>query len=78
MEQEIKENLKEIKEYLRNNLLELNSMADNVAEAYDLIEMQSKNCIKDIDNLKRELKRDGLYSNKLEEFLDNYMKYYNK
>lgn len=78
MEQEIKENLKEIKEYLRDNLFELNSMANNVAEAYDLIEIQSRNCINDIDNLKRELKRDGLYSNKLEEFLDNYMKYYNK
>mgnify|MGYP003294771421 CR=1 FL=1 len=30
------------------------------------------------NNFKRELKRDGLYSDKLEEFLENYMKYYNK
>lgn len=78
MEEKIKENLKEIKMYLSENLFELNSIADNIAEAYDLIEIQSKNCIKDIENLKRELKRDGLYSDKLEEFLDNYMRYYNK
>ena len=42
------------------------------------IKEKSEKVIKDIDNLKRELKRDGLYSEKLEEFLDNYMKYYNK
>lgn len=40
--------------------------------------IEKSNSIKDIDNLKRELKRDGLYSDKLEEFLENYMKYYNK
>lgn len=48
----------------------------------DLCEMEknleNSNSIKDIDNLKRELKRDGLYSDKLDEFLENYMKYYNK
>ena len=40
--------------------------------------IENSNSIKDVDNLKRELKRDGLYSDKLEEFLENYMKYYNK
>lgn len=48
----------------------------------DLCDLEKKiendNSIKDIYNLKRELKRDGLYSDKLEEFLENYMKYYNK
>lgn len=39
---------------------------------------ENSNSIKDINNLKKELKRDGLYSDKLEEFLENYMKYYNK
>lgn len=42
------------------------------------IKEKGERVIKDIDNLKRELKRDGLYSDKLEEFLENYMKYYNK
>ena len=42
------------------------------------IKEKGERVIKDIDNLKRELKRDGLYSDKLGEFLENYMKYYNK
>ena len=78
MEEEIKKELKEIKMYLRENLFELNSMADNVAEIYDYVKIQSKSSIKDIDNFKRELKRDGLYSEKLEEFIEQYMIYYNK
>lgn len=40
--------------------------------------IENSNSIKDINNLKRELKREGLYSDKTEEFLENYMKYYNK
>lgn len=38
---------------------------------------QERNMIKDINNFKRELKRDGLYSNKLDDFIEDYMKYYN-
>ena len=38
---------------------------------------QERNIIKDINNFKRELKRDGLYSNKLDDFIEDYMKYYN-
>lgn len=41
-------------------------------------EQQNNNSIKDIDNFKRELKREGLYSNKLEDFIEQYMLYYNK
>lgn len=44
----------------------------------DKEEQQNNNSIKDIDNFKRELKREGLYSNKLEEFIEQYMIYYNK
>lgn len=76
--EEIKKQLKEINIYLRENLFGLNSISDNIAETYDFVELQCKSSIKDIDNLKRELRRDGLYSDKLEEFLENYMKYYNK
>ena len=75
---EIKKELKEINMYLRENLFELNSMADNIAEIYDFVEIQSKSSIKDINNFKRELKRDGLYSEKLEDFIEQYMLYYNK
>ncbi len=38
---------------------------------------KEKNTIKDVENFKRELKRDGLYSEKLADFLECYMKYYN-
>lgn len=38
---------------------------------------KEKNTIKDIENFKRELKRDGLYSEKLADFLEYYVKYYN-
>lgn len=41
-------------------------------------EQQNNNSIKDIDDFKRELKREGLYSNKLEEFIEQYIIYYNK
>lgn len=78
MEEDIKEELKEVAIYLRENLFELNSMAENIAEIYDFVELRSKSSIKDIDNFKRELKRDGLYSEKLEEFIEQYMIYYNK
>lgn len=76
--EEIKKELKEINMYLRENLFELNSMADYIAEIYDFVELQSKSSIKDINNFKRELKRDGLYNQKLEDFIEQYMLYYNK
>lgn len=67
--EEIKKELKEVNMYLRENLFELNSMANYIAEIYDFVELQSKSSIKDINNFKRELKRDGLYSEKLEDFI---------
>lgn len=39
---------------------------------------KNENSIIDINNLKRELKRDNLYTNELEDFFEQYMKYYNK
>ena len=45
---------------------------------YDTLEEKSNNSIKDINNFKRELKREGLYSEELEEFIEQYMTYYNK
>ena len=41
-------------------------------------ENQNKNTIKDIDNFKRELKREGLYTDRLDYFIEQYMLYYNK
>lgn len=42
------------------------------------ISKREEKMIKDVNSLRRELKRDGLYSEELETFLDNYMRYYNK
>ena len=74
---------------IRTKMYDLWNLLDDIGwdisqakERLDNIEMDLKekeeNIIKYIENLKRELKRDGLYSDKLEEFLENYMKYYNK
>lgn len=77
MEEEIKEQLKEVAIYLRENLFELNTIKDDIAEIYNFIELRSKSNIKDIDNFKRELKREGLYSRAIEDFIEQYMHYYN-
>ena len=72
--------------------IKLNELYDSITSAswaieetirnFDNLEMtlreNNRREIKDIDNLKRELKRDGLYSEKIQEFLENYMRYYNK
>ena len=67
---------------LTNLLNDISWTISNAEETLGDLEIKIKEkgerVIKDIDNLKRELKRDGLYSEKLEDFLENYMKYYNK
>jgi len=74
---------------MKTKIYELWNLLDNIGwdiseakQSLDNIEIDLKekeeNSIKDIENLKRELRRDGLYSDKLEDFLENYMKYYNK
>ena len=78
MEENIKRKLNEIEDYIDSADWELKSAQDELYKIYDLIEENLKNSIKDIDNFKRELKRDGLYSEKLEEFIEQYMIYYNK
>ncbi len=78
MEQDIKTKIYELWNLLDSvewDISEAKHSLDNIE--IDLKEKE-ENSIKDIENLKRELKRDGLYSYKLEEFLENYMKYYNK
>ena len=58
--------------------LDLEYARDELNRLYDTLEEKSNNGIKDINNFKRELKRDGLYNQKLEEFIEQYMLYYNK
>lgn len=58
--------------------LDLEYARDELNRLYDTLEEKPNNGIKDINNFKRELKKDGLYNQKLEDFIEQYMLYYNK
>lgn len=78
MEEGIKRKLERIQgdlEYIGWNLADTKEEINNI---WDELLIQQNNSIRDIENLKRELKRDNLYSKEIEDFLQNYMKYYNK
>lgn len=79
--EEIKKKLKEISQDLKSIKWDFEIANDYLSETEEMIETiqnnQERNMIKDINNFKRELKRDGLYSNKLDDFIEDYMKYYN-
>lgn len=76
--EEIEKRIINLSNFIDNAKWELSDAEDELNNLEEILKNQNNNSIKDIDNLKRELKRDGLYSEKLEEFLENYMKYYNK
>ena len=76
MEEDIKKKINQVEDYLCDVGLEY--ARDELNRLYDTLEEKSNNGIKDINNFKRALKRDGLYNQKLEEFIEQYMLYYNK
>ena len=78
MEKDIKIKIIELYNLLDNVGWEISGTRRTLEDLEISLKEKEENSIKDIENLKRELKRDGLYSDKLEEFLENYMKYYNK
>lgn len=78
MEEDIKMKINQVEDYLYDIGLDLEYAKDELNNLYKLLKEKSTNGIKDINNFKRELKRDGLYSDKLEEFIEQYMNYYNK
>lgn len=78
MEKEISVKIYELFNTLDNIGWDISQAKTDLDVLESKIKENNEKVIKDIDNLKRELKRDGLYSNKIEEFLENYMKYYNK
>lgn len=78
MEEDIKKKINQVEDYLCDVGLDLEYARDELNRLYDTLEEKSNSGIKDINNFKRELKRDGLYSEKLEEFIEQYMTYYNK
>lgn len=77
-EKEISIKIYEIFNVLDNIGWDIAEAKTNLDVLENKIKEKNEKVIKNIDNLKRELKRDGLYSNKIEEFLENYMRYYNK
>ena len=78
MEEDIKKKINQVEDYLCDVDLDLEYARDELNRLYDVLEEKQNNSIKDIDNFKRELKRDGLYNQKLEDFIEQYMLYYNK
>ncbi len=78
MEKNIKTKIIELYNLLDNIEWDISETKRTLEDLEINLKEKEERSIKDIENLKRELKRDGLYSEKLEDFLENYMKYYNK
>lgn len=78
MKEDIRKKINQVEDYLCDVGLDLEYARDELNRLYDSLEGKSNNEIKDINNFKRELKRDGLYNQKLEDFIEQYMLYYNK
>ena len=78
MEEEVRKKLMEIEDYLscaETDIIYAKQELDNLC---DELKDKEKIQIKDVQNFKRQLRKDGLYSDKLEEFIENYMRFYNK
>lgn len=78
MEKDIKIKIIELYNLLDNIGWDISETERTLEDLEINLKEKEERSIKDIENLKRELKRDGLYSEILEDFLENYMKYYNK
>ena len=78
------DNLKEIielcNEELDNNDENITAILDytDLKDLRYLINTIEENSILDVDNFIWKLKSDNLYTKELEEFIENYMKFYNK
>ena len=69
--------VKDLYDNLASVQYELEDIDTNLTKLGEMLDYKDNNSIKDIDNFKRELKREGLYSRKLEDFIEEYMHYYN-
>ena len=78
IEEQIRKRIIEIDNYIDNAKWYLSDAEDELRKLEDELKEKDENTIKDINNLKRELKRDNLYTDELETFFEQYMKYYNK
>lgn len=57
---------------------EIKEKQDKIYELEDTIDAMKQSGIFDIENFKWQLRNDNLYTRELEEFIDNYMRFYNK
>ena len=78
MNEEIKRKISELQDEIESVEYDISCAKHEFNNLWDMLEKKSERSIKDIETLKRELKRDNLYSLEIEEFLDNYMRFYNK
>lgn len=58
--------------------MEIEEKQDKIYELEDNIDTMKQNGIFNIENFKWQLRNDNLYTRELEEFIDNYMRFYNK
>ncbi len=77
MKEDLKKKIDEIENCISDIGWDLEDVQKELDNINNLIEQSEKGSIKDIDNFKRELKREGLYSEKLDDFIEEYMIYYN-
>lgn len=57
---------------------EIKNNQDKIYKLEDTIDAMKQSGIFDIENFKWQLRNDNLYTRELEEFIDNYMRFYNK
>lgn len=78
MDKKIEIDIFEIYNILDNigyDLSETKQLLDNLEEE---IKHKEKKSIKDLDNFKIELRKNNLYTDEIENFIEQYMNYYNK
>ena len=78
MDENIRIKLIELYTQLDNIGGSISKVRDNLDNLENEIKQNENKSIKDIDNFKRELKREGLYTEELDNFIEQYMIYYNK
>ena len=57
---------------------EIKNNQNKIYKLEDTIDAMKQSGIFDIENFKWQLRNDNLYTRELEEFIDNYMRFYNK
>lgn len=77
-EKDLKIEVTEIYNLLDNICWDLSEAKEKLDNLEEEIKHKQKQSIKDINNFKIELKKSRLYTEEMEGFIEQYMKYYNK